>query len=107
MDRLVNPNTVLVDGPSDVLDSMITVNTDVVDISGAKDDVTVRVKIVGLPANVKILEPQAGQVDVVVQVRQRGVQQPLPSQQVQVVDLGPDLDGQRDPQLRASDSDRQ
>jgi YbbR domain-containing protein len=91
VDRLVNPNTVLVDGPRDVLDSMITVNTDVVSISGAEGDVATRVRIVGLPDGVSLLEPQSGMVDVVVQIRQRGVQQPLPGQPVSVVNLTPGL----------------
>lgn len=87
VDRLINPNTVLVDGPANVLDTLITVNAAVVNISGAEGDVTERVPIVGLPAGVTLLEPQSGQVDVVVQIRQRGVQQPLPSQQVTVVNV--------------------
>jgi YbbR domain-containing protein len=91
VDRLVNPNTVLVDGPRDVLDSMITVNTDVVSISGAEGDVAKRVRIVGLPDGVTLLEPQSELVDVVVQIRQRGVQQPLPGQPVSVVNLSPGL----------------
>jgi YbbR domain-containing protein len=91
VDRLVNPNTVLVDGPGDVLDQMITVNTDTVSISGAEGDVAQRVRIVGLPAGVTLLEPQSGMVDVVVQIRQRGVQQPLPEQPVSVVNVDPGL----------------
>ena len=91
VDRLVNPNTVLVDGPASTLDSLITVNAEVVDISGAEGDVTQRVRIAGLPDGVTLLEPSSGQVDVVVQIRQRGVQQPLPSQQVTIINLGPAL----------------
>lgn len=91
VDRLINPGTVLVDGPSDVIADMITVSTDVVDIQGAESDVTVRVSIVGLPEDVTILDPASGVVDVVVQIRQRGVQQPLPSQNVTVINLGAGL----------------
>ncbi len=91
VDRLINPGTVLVDGPADVIADLITVSTDIVDIQGAQGDVAQRVDIVGLPDGVSLLDPQNGQVDVVVQIRQRGVQQPLPSQQVTVVNLGPGL----------------
>jgi YbbR domain-containing protein len=49
VDRLVNPDTVLVDGPAELLEGLITVNADVVDISGAQSDITQRVSIVGLP----------------------------------------------------------
>ena len=87
VDRLINPGTVLVDGPADTIANLITVSTDIVDIQGAQGDVTQRVDIVGLPEGVTLLDPQTGQVDVVVQIRQRGVQQPLPSQQVNVVNL--------------------
>jgi YbbR domain-containing protein len=97
VDRLVNPSTVLVDGPAEILEGLITVNADVVDVSGAQDDVTQRVGIVGLPEGVTLLEPRQGQVDVVVQIRQRGVQQPLPSQQVSVVNLGPGLSAEISP----------
>lgn len=97
VDRLVNPNTVLVDGPADILEAMITVNAAAVDISGAEGDVAQRVPIVGLPNGVTLLDPQSGLVDVVVQIRQRGVQQPLPSQQVTVVNLGEGLTAQVSP----------
>lgn len=91
VDRLINPDTVLIDGPPDVIDSMITVSTEVVDISGAEDDVARRVTIAELPEGVTLLDPPNGIVDVVVQIRQRGQQQPLPSQQVTVVNLEPGL----------------
>ncbi|MDQ2683723.1 MAG: CdaR family protein, partial [Chloroflexota bacterium] len=97
VDRLVNPGTVLVDGPADVLVNLITVSTEVVDISGAQGDVTERVDIAALPPGVTLIDPRSGQVDVVVQIRQRGVQQPLPSQQVRVVNLGAGLEATIEP----------
>ena len=62
-------------------------------ISGAEGDVARAVNIVGLPAGVTLLEPQSGMVDVVVQIRQRGVQQPLPEQPVQCDQPGSGSDG--------------
>ena len=97
VDRLINPGTVLVDGPPEVLESMITVSTEVIDISGAEDDVANRVAIGTLPEGVVLLEPRSRLVDVVVQIRQRGQQQPLPSQQVTVVNLGAGLEATVDP----------
>jgi YbbR domain-containing protein len=38
-----------------------------------------------------VIDPPDGAVDVVVQIRQRGVRQPLPSQDVTVVNVGPGL----------------
>lgn len=98
VDRLVNPGTVLVDGPADVLVNLITVNTDVVNISGAQGDVTERVSLAELPAGISLIDPRSGQVDVVVQIRQRGVQQPLPSQQVKVINLAPELSASIEPE---------
>jgi YbbR domain-containing protein len=97
VDRLINPGTVLVDGPPEILESMITVSTEVVDISGAEDDVASRVEIAPLSEGVTLLEPRSGLVDVVVQIRQRGQQQPLPSQQVTVLNLAPGLEATVEP----------
>jgi YbbR domain-containing protein len=74
-----------------VLAKLITVNTDVVNISGATSDISQNVKLVGLPEGVTVLEPASKQVQVIVQIRQRGVQQPLPSQQVSVINVGDGL----------------
>ena len=90
-DRRIIPDTVLVDGPADVLAKLITVNTDIVNISGATSDISQNVKLVGLPAGVTVLEPASKQVQVIVQIRQRGVQQPLPSQEVSVINVGDGL----------------
>jgi len=97
VDRLINPDTVLVDGSPEVLESLITLTTDAVDISDAEDDVTIRVAISELPESVTLLEPESGLVDVVVQIRQRGQQQPLPSQQVTIVNLGSGLNATAEP----------
>jgi YbbR domain-containing protein len=91
VDRTLNPDTVLIDGPPDVIDALLTVNTEPVDVSGADGDVAKRVAIGDLPPGVTLIEPASGQVDVVVQIRQCGVQQPLPSQSVMVVNLAPGL----------------
>ncbi|MDP9471067.1 MAG: CdaR family protein [Chloroflexota bacterium] len=91
VDRTVNPATILVDGPRDVLENTISVSTGPVDISGATTNVARRVQIESPPAGLRILEPSGGNVDVVVQIRRRGIQQSLPSQPVDVVGVAPGL----------------
>jgi YbbR domain-containing protein len=94
VDRTINPATVLVDGPADVIDQLISVSTEPIDISGAAETVSRRAQITGLPDEVHVLEPTDAIVDVVVQIRQSGVRQPLPEQSVQVVGLAPGLTAQ-------------
>lgn len=96
-ERRVLPDTILVDGPADVLASLITVNTEPIDVSGATADISKVVKLNGLPEGVTVLDPVNGQVQVIVQIRQRGVQQPLPSQPVVVVNLASGLQATTSP----------
>lgn len=91
VDRTVNPPVILVDGPLGTLETLISVSTGPVDITGATGDVTRRVQIDALPPELRVLQPSAREVDVVVQIRQRGIQQPLPSQRVEVVGVAPGL----------------
>ena len=96
-DRRIIPDTILVDGPAAVLADLITINTDVVNISGASSDISITVDLVRIPEGVTVLDPTSGQVQVVVQIRKRGVQQPLPSQPVTIVNLGEGLVAEASP----------
>ncbi|MGI9253867.1 MAG: CdaR family protein, partial [Thermomicrobiales bacterium] len=91
VDRVVNPSTVLLDGPEDVLNDLVSVVTEPISIEGATAPVSARVGLASLPPEVRLVEPADGQVTVVVQVRQRGVTQTLPDQKVTVNDLQPGL----------------
>lgn len=62
------PDTVVVDGPSDALDSLLFVNTEPVDITGATENVSEMVGLVDLPSGVTVVEPTDGQVEVRVAV---------------------------------------
>lgn len=99
VDRAINPITVLVDGPPETIDSLITASTLPVDVSGAKSDVTHRVRLADLPPGVTILEPSSGFVDVVIQIRPRGVQQSLPDQPVVVLNVQPGLESEVTPDV--------
>jgi YbbR domain-containing protein len=91
VDRTINPATVLVDGPDALVDSLISVSTEPIDISGASATLTRRVEIVGLPEGVNVIDPSDQAVDVVIQIRQLGVRQPLPAQTITVVGLSEGL----------------
>jgi YbbR domain-containing protein len=91
IDRVANPSTVRVDGPQNQLDGMVIVKTEPIDISGAKDDVSKRVALQGLPPDVRVIEPASGTVEVYVQIGQRGVRQELPALKVDVINLGQGL----------------
>ena len=97
VDRAINPITALVDGPAETIEGLITVSTLPVDVSGARGDVTRRVRLADLPPGVSILEPSSGFVDVVIQIRQRGVQQSLPEQAVVVLNVGTGLEAEANP----------
>jgi YbbR domain-containing protein len=62
--RTVFPDTIVVDGPTEELDSLLFVNTEPVDITGATTSVSERVGLADLPAGVTVVEPSGGQVEV-------------------------------------------
>jgi YbbR domain-containing protein len=93
LDSTVNPSTVLVDGPQELLDKLnVVLQTEPVDITGATENLSRSVGIEGLPEGVHVVDPADGQVEVFVQIGQRGVRQELPGLRVVPVNLGPDLE---------------
>ena len=91
IDRTIIPTTVLVDGPPASLESLITVATQPIDISGLMETVSRRVSLTGLPDDVIVIDPSGATVDVVIQIRQEGLRQPLPPQTIEPINLGPGL----------------
>ena len=98
VDRTANPSTILVDGPQETLDGLVAVRTEPVDVSGAQESLTERTTITDVPAGVSIIEPQSGEVDVFVQIGQRGMSQALPGQRVGVLNLQPGVEASVEPQ---------
>jgi len=96
-DRAVNPATVLLDGPRDVLGDIVSVSTEPVNIEGASSPSSSPVGLRGLPAGVHVVDPPDGKVVVVIQIQRRGVAQTLTDQTVAVTDLGPGLEAQVNP----------
>ena len=74
---VANPATVLLDGPDETVADILSVVTAPIDISGATETVSVRAAIVGLPPDVRVVNPVDGTVVAVVQIRPRGVTQLL------------------------------
>lgn len=89
--RVANPDTVVLDGPDEALNDLVSVATAPIMIEGATEPVTQTVALVDLPPGVSVVDPADGEVDVVVQIGPRGVTQPLAAQPVVVTDLAPGL----------------
>jgi YbbR domain-containing protein len=62
--RAVFPDTVVVDGPTDALDSLLFINTLPVDITGATENVSEMVGLADLPSGVTVVDPAEGLVEV-------------------------------------------
>lgn len=86
-ERTIIPQFVVVDGDEAVLDSLVALMTEPIDVTGMETSFSRSVGIADLPDGLQILQPSSGQVEVLVQITQRGVRQSLPSQQVTVVGL--------------------
>jgi YbbR domain-containing protein len=89
--RTINPQFVIVDGDEAALDALVALSTEPIDVTGADASFTRTVAIADLPEGLQILQPSSGQVEVLIQITQRGVRQSLPSQQVTIVGVEPGL----------------
>lgn len=95
--RVANPDTVVLDGPDEALNDLVSVSTAPIAIEGATAPVTRPVAVVELPPGVSVVDPVDGEVDVVVQIRPRGTTQTLTDQTVTVADLAPGLTARVEP----------
>jgi YbbR domain-containing protein len=62
--RRALPDTIVVDGPEELLADLLFVNTEPVDVSGASNSISTMVGIADLPQGVTIIEPSGGEVEV-------------------------------------------
>lgn len=97
IDRTANPASVIVDGPAEILEQLIAVSAEPIDITGATSSVSSAVEIVDLPEGVRLIQPQSGQVDVLIQIGQRGVRQALTGLTVSVADVATGLEATVNP----------
>lgn len=80
------PATVIVDGPPDVLESLLFFNTEPVDISGATESLSQTVEIADLPPDVTLIEPTDNEVEVRVSIgTSGGTANVIPDMPVEVV----------------------
>jgi YbbR domain-containing protein len=84
---VANPATVLLDGPDESLNNILSVVTAPVDIDGAAETVNTRTGLQELPPDVHVVSPADGSVVAVVQIRPRGVSQLLSDLPVTVTDV--------------------
>lgn len=96
-DRRVTPQNVLLAGPEDALEEIISVTTDPVDIAGATRPISVRTTIAGLPNGVRVIDPANGIVQVDIGVQQQGERQTLPPLNVEVIGIGEGLQATVEP----------
>ena len=90
--RAALPESVIVDGPEDVLASLLFVNTEPVDISGATESISRRVGLVNLPPGVTVIDPASGTVEVRVAIEDiSSTAQTLSSLPVEPINLAPGL----------------
>jgi YbbR domain-containing protein len=86
--RAVFPDTIVVDGPAEALDSLLFVNTEPVDITGATSSVSEMVGLADLPAGVTVVDPPQGEVEVRVALEDiSSSEQSLPSLPVLAVNV--------------------
>jgi YbbR domain-containing protein len=97
LDRTANPASVIVDGPAELIDQLIAVSAEPVDISGASSSVSSTAQIIDLPEGVQVIQPQSGEVDVLIQIGQRGVRQALTGLTVTVANVGSGLEATVNP----------
>jgi YbbR domain-containing protein len=62
--RRAIPDTIVVDGPADVLDELLFINTEPVDVTDVTQSISTRVGLEDLPEGVTIIEPASGTVEV-------------------------------------------
>jgi YbbR domain-containing protein len=98
LNRATNPSAVVIDGPQEALDSIVFLNTEPVDVTGATGNIIRRVGIAGLPEGVRVIEPSDGKVQVSIQIAEQSVRQELTGLPIQVVNLAAGLTATANPQ---------
>jgi YbbR domain-containing protein len=96
--RRALPDTIVVDGPEELLNDLLFVNTDPVDVTDATQSISTRVGLADLPEGVTILDPASGSVEVRVAIEDTSTSsQTLTELPVEPVGLGEGLTATFDP----------
>lgn len=100
--QVAMPSTVIIDGPDDVLESILFVNTEPVDISGATQSLSQTVQLEELPDDVSLVEPRVDQVEVRVSIgSSAGTPTQIQGLQVEIENLGEGSTASVDPETVA------
>lgn len=84
------PDTILVDGPPEVLADLLFVNTEPVDVTDATQSITAMVGLEDLPEGVTVIDPSDGMVEVRVAIEDTSTSsQTLPELPIEVLGLEP------------------
>jgi len=62
--RRALPDTIIVDGPAELIDDLLFVNTEPVDVTEANQSISTRVGLADLPQGVTVIEPSDGTIEV-------------------------------------------
>ncbi|HEV2127247.1 MAG TPA: CdaR family protein [Thermomicrobiales bacterium] len=96
--QIAVPSMVIVDGPPEVLDSLLFVNTEPVDISGATDSLSEVVPLENLPEGATLVEPEENRIEVRVSIGPSGgTANRISNMPVAVEDIRDGLDATVDP----------
>lgn len=88
-ERRAVPDTIVVDGPANVLDDLLFVNTEPVDVADATESFNTRVGFADLPTGVTVIDPVEGTVDVRIALEDTSTSsQTLTSLPVEAIGLG-------------------
>ncbi|MDQ3653816.1 MAG: CdaR family protein [Chloroflexota bacterium] len=62
--RRALPDTIVVDGPTELIDDLLFVNTEPVDVTDANQSISTHVGLADLPEGVTVIEPSGGTIEV-------------------------------------------
>ncbi len=90
--RAALPDSIVVDGPDEALESLLFVNTEPVSIAGATQSISSEVGLSELPPGVTVIEPESGKVEVRVAIEDTtSTAQTLTGLRVEPINLEPGL----------------
>ena len=90
--RAAFPETIVVDGPEDELESLLFVNTEPIDITGTTESLSRQVGLANLPDDVTVIDPISGTVEVRVAIEDTSTTaQTLTGLPIQPMNLGEGL----------------
>lgn len=97
--RAALPDSIVVEGPDEALESLLFVNTEPVSIAGATQSISSEVGLSNLPPGVTVIEPESGKVEVRVAIEDTtSTAQTLTGSRVEPINLEPGLSAVIEPE---------